>query len=197
MPRDTGLPQRLDRAMLIESAARQIEAHRSGQGQVVRNQPAFQGQRNWRRGLNQDPFRCSYCRGNNTLRSFATLYAQGSSLSKYRKGLILKTGWSETRKQSVLAMQCAPPRKKPLWWRVLLLIAAAAGALLLTRVQLIPSVATNVELTLAGAALLGVFVVLDGLRWNRFTYPRRMDTWSSSYFCVRCSRVTILRPVAD
>ena len=86
MPRDTGLPQRLDRAMLIESAARQIEAHRSGQVEVVRNQPAFQGQRNWRRGLNQDPFRCSYCRGNNTLRSFATLYAQGSSLSKYRKG---------------------------------------------------------------------------------------------------------------
>jgi hypothetical protein len=57
--------------------------------------------------------------------------------------------------------------------------------------------ATNVELILAGTALLGVFVVLDGLRWNRFTYPRRMDTWSSSYFCVRCSRVTILRPVAN
>jgi hypothetical protein len=192
-----GLPERLDRAMLIESASRQIEAHQSGQGQVVRNQPAYQEQRNWRRGLNQDPFRCSYCSGRNTLRSFATLYAQGSSLSKYRKGLILKTGWSETRKQSVLAMQCAPPRKKPLWWRLLLLIVAAAGVLLLTRVQLIPSVATNVELMLAGTALLGVFVVLDGLRWNRFTYPRRMDTWSSSYFCVRCSRVTILRPVAD
>jgi hypothetical protein len=94
-------------------------------------------------------------------------------------------------------MQCTPPRKKPLWWRVLLLIVAAAGVLLLTRVQLIPSVAKNVELMLAGTALLGVFVVLDGLRWNRFTYPRRMDTWSSSYFCVRCSRVTILRPVAD
>jgi hypothetical protein len=108
------------------------------------------------------------------LPSFATLYAQGSSLSKYRKGLILKTGWSETRKQSVLAMQCAPPREKPLWWWVLLLFAAAAGLLLLTRVQLIPSVATNVELTLAGTALLGVFVVLDGLRRNRFTYPQRM-----------------------
>jgi hypothetical protein len=87
MPRDTmGLPERLDRAMLIESASRQIEAHQSGQGQVVRNQPAYQGQRNWRRGLNKDPFRCSYCSGRNTLRSFATLYAQGSSLAKYRKG---------------------------------------------------------------------------------------------------------------
>jgi hypothetical protein len=131
------------------------------------------------------------------LRSFATLYSQGSSLSKYRKGLILKTGWSETRKQSVLAMQCAPPRKKPLWWRVLLLFVAAAGLLLLTRVQLIPSVATNVELAFTVTGLLGVFVVLDGLRWNRLTYPRRMETWSSSYFCVRCSRVTILRPVAE
>ena len=30
-----------------------------------------------------------------------------------------------------------------------------------------------------------------------FHLPERMDTWSSSYFCVRCSRVTILRPVAD
>src|SRR5246127_5579200 len=153
MPRDTGLPQRLDRAMLIESAARQIEAHRSGQGQVVRNQPAFQGQRNWRRGLNQDPFRCSYCRGNNTLRSFATLYAQGSSLSKYRKGLVLKTGWSETRKQSVLAMQCAPPRKKPLWGGVLLFFGAAAGLLLLTPLQLIPSVSPHVEVAFAGTAL--------------------------------------------
>src|SRR6201993_3435215 len=110
MPRDTGLPQRLDRAMLIESAARQIEAQRAGQGQVVRNQPAFQGQRNWRRALNQDPFRCSYCRGNNTLQSFATLYAQGSSLSKYRKVLLLKTAWSETCKESFArdAVRAAP-----------------------------------------------------------------------------------------
>jgi hypothetical protein len=94
-------------------------------------------------------------------------------------------------------MQCAPPRKEPLWRRVLLLIVAAAALLLLTRVQFIPSVATNVELTLAATALLGVFVVLDSLRCNRFTYPQRMDTWSSGYFCVRCSRVTILRPVSD
>jgi len=197
MSRDTRLPERVDRGTPVESVTHQISSHRPGQRQMVPSLSAYQGQRNPRRGFNQDPFRCSYCRGNNTLRSFATLYSQGSSLSKYRKGLILKTGWSETRKQSVLAMQCAPPRKKPLWWRVLLLIVAAAGLLLLTRVELIPSVATNVELTFAATGLLGVFVVLDGLRWNRLTYPRRMDTWSSSYFCVRCSRVTILRPVAD
>src|ERR1700760_1344781 len=102
------------------------------------------------------------------------------------KACSLKLAGLRPARSLLLAMQCAPPRKKPLWWRVLLVIvAAAAGLLLLTRVQLIPPVATKVDLTFAATGLLGVFAVLDGLRWNRLTYPRRMDTWSSSYFCVR------------
>ena len=196
MTRDTRPEQRLNEGRPFLAGARNNGLQRSRRGQVV-GQNEYYGQRSQRRGSYQDPFRCSYCNGNNTLRSFGTLYSQGSSLSKYRKGLILKTGWSETRKQSVLATQCAPPRRKPLWWRFLLPIVGIAGLLLLTRVELIPAIAGKAELTFALTALLGIFLVLDGIRWNRNTYPKKMDTWSSSYFCVRCSRVSILRPVAE
>jgi hypothetical protein len=150
----------------------------------------------YRKPYRSDPFRCSYCNSNRTLRAFATIYAQGSSLSKYRKGLIIKTGWAETRKQSVLAMQCEPPRKRSLWWRVLLLVAGIAGNMLLPTIQFLDAYAATMDVISDLTILLGAFLVVDAFRWNRFSYSGRMDTWENSFFCVRCSRVTILTPAS-
>ena len=154
-------------------------------------------QRDWRVPPRQDPFKCSYCGASHTFRAFATLYAEGSSLSKHRKGLILKTGWSETRRQSVLAERCAPPRKKRVVWRSVALAIVAATMYGWRSIPSLPLLGSGPQAVVAVTVILAAFYLLDGVRWNRFSYPRRMATWESSYFCKRCSRVTILQLVTS
>jgi hypothetical protein len=144
----------------------------------------------------RNPFRCSHCGGPNTLRAFPTVYGNGSSISRYRKGLILKTGWAETRRQSVLAEKCSPPNKRRLFWRVSFLLVSFA-ALLFGKGTHIPFIAFPFDFSEIGAAsaLVGVFVTVDAVRWNILKYPLRYEQWQNSYWCVRCSRVSIIERV--
>ena len=42
------------------------------------------------------------------------------------------------------------------------------------------------------SALAGVFLIVDAVRWNILKYPLRFEQWQNSYWCVRCSRVSII-----
>ena len=124
------------------------------------------------------------------------LYGNGSSISRYRKGLILKAGWAETRRQSVLAEKCSPPNRRRLFWRVSFLLVSFA-ALVFGKGDHIPFIAFPFDFSEIGAAsaLVGVFLTVDAVRWNILKYPLRFEQWQNSYWCVRCSRVSIIERV--
>ena len=144
----------------------------------------------------RNPFRCSHCGTSHTLRAFLSVYGNGSSIDRYRRGLIFKTGWAETRRQSILAEKCSPPKKRRLFWRAAFL-AFSVGALLWGRDSYIPLVAFPFDISEIGAALavVGIFLTVDAVRWNRLKYPLRYSEWESSFFCVKCGRVTIIEVV--
>lgn len=138
----------------------------------------------------QNPFKCSYC-GYWRIESFANVYARGSSLSKYKRGLIFKTGWSETRRQSYLAMRCAPPKKKSVWWCIAMVGLGVAVSRYVPDVlfgRAIPASTISLVLLLTGS-LIGAFHFL----WNRMQYPKEMARWEDSYYCPRCSKITVIR----
>jgi hypothetical protein len=138
----------------------------------------------------ENPLKCRYC-GNWRIESFDAIYSRGSSLSKYRRGLIFKTHWAQTRRQSVLAMRCAPPRKKSIWWTVGLALFAIA------LLRYVPTSIFGValpDITLAAFILLafGVLVSVYNAYWNQTTYPRELSLWESSFYCSRCGYTTVI-----
>ena len=141
----------------------------------------------------RDPFCCAYCGSRTALKSFATVYGNGSTIAHSRRGLILKTGWSETFRQSILAKKCSPPKPRGAFWRTCVLLLGLALYAAASRYQL------HSEFSEAGAIVLvfGVFLLADAIRWNRFKYPVRMASWENSYLCLRCSKVTVIEPVYD
>ena len=148
----------------------------------------------YRPAYTYDPFRCSYCNSPRTLTAFANVYATGSSLSKYRKGLVIKTGWAETRKQSVLAMQCAPPKKRHLWWPILLVLVGLGAAQVVNMSPLLTPYVAQLDTISDCLIVAGSTAGIVAFLWNRIYYPKKMQTWDNSFYCKRCSRVTILTP---
>lgn len=140
-----------------------------------------------------DPFCCAYCGSRTALKSFVTVYGNGSTIAHSRRGLVLKTGWSETFRQSILAKKCSPPKPRRAFWRMCVLLLGLALYAAGSRYQL------QSEFSVAGAIVLvvGVFLLADAIRWNRFKYPVRMASWENSYLCLRCSKVTVIEPVYD
>ncbi|RZU29085.1 hypothetical protein [Edaphobacter modestus] len=61
----------------------------------------------------------------------------------------------------------------------------------------LPFVNIGYDISVIGAvlALSGIFLVVDAVRWNQMKYPLRHEEWMNSYFCVKCSRVTIIEAV--
>lgn len=154
------------------------------------SQPWRQAKPYRQRQRQQNPFKCSYC-GYWRIEAFATVYARGSSLSKYKRGLIFKTGWSETRRQSYLAMRCTPPKRKNIWWCFVLVGLGIAASMYLPDAifgREIPVSMISLVLLMTGS-LIGAFHFL----WNRVQYPKEMARWEDSYYCSRCSKITIIR----
>jgi hypothetical protein len=173
-------------------AASRYAEDRRVTGEILPPRHHRQSQRQPYQQKPQSPFKCSYC-GNTRIEAFANVYSRGSSLSKYRKGLILKTHWAETRKQSVLAMRCAPPKKQNIWWGLLLSLVGLAG------LRYLPTVIFGVAVPAAPASLIlvtGVFTTAYMFIWNRVRYPKVMARWDHSFYCSRCAKVTIITPGA-
>src|ERR1017187_5689780 len=69
-------------------------------------------QRRGQQSRSKDPFCCAYCGSRTYLKAFATVYGNGSMVAHSKRGLILKTGWSETFRQSIVAQKCSPPKPR-------------------------------------------------------------------------------------
>jgi len=140
-----------------------------------------------------DPFCCAYCGSRAYLKAFATVYGNGSMMSRSKRGLVLKTGWSQTFRQSIVAEKCSPPKPRLVFWRICVVLlgvgtlAAATGYQLRSEISEVASV----------VFLFGIFLVFAAIRWNMLKYPLRMARWENSYLCSRCSKVTIIEPVSE
>ncbi len=148
-------------------------------------------------GRDRSAFRCAYCEGTNTLRAFPVVYANGSSISRYRRGLILKTGWAETRRQSDLARSCSPPRRRRLFWRISIALVALAGVSVGKGARIPFAAAYDVSEFSGVLAILAVLLIFNAIRWNQFKYPVKMEGWQNSYFCTRCARVSVIERVNE
>lgn len=143
--------------------------------------------------IDSGPFKCDHC-GFHILTALPVVYERGSSITRSRRGLILKTGWAEARKHSFQALRTAPPRKRRIVWRLLVF----AVALYLVRHgdgRPVPAIHLPFDLSTLGliGGLIGVFLVMDAIRFNRIVYPRKMADWRDSYHCRRCNRIKIIR----
>jgi DNA-directed RNA polymerase subunit RPC12/RpoP len=137
----------------------------------------------------KDPFCCAYC-GSRALKVFPMVYGNGSSIAHSKRGLIIKTGWSESFRQSVMAQKCSPPKPRRAFWRACLVLVGVGTLAAATRYQLRPEISETASIVF----LFGVFLVLDTIRWNKQKYPVRIARWENSYLCGRCSKVTIIEP---
>jgi hypothetical protein len=149
-------------------------------------------QRQEQQPCSKDPFCCGYC-GSRALKAFPTVYGTGSMIAHSKRGLILKTGWSETFRQSVVAQKCSPPKPRRALWRTCVVLLGVGTLAAATKYQFRPEICETASVVF----LFGIFLIVDAIRWNKWKYPLRMTTWENSYLCSRCSKVTIIEPVYE
>ena len=140
-----------------------------------------------------DPFCCAYCGSRAYLKAFATVYGNGSMMSRSKRGLVLKTGWSQTFRQSIVAEKCSPTKPRRVFWRIFVVLLGVGTLAASTMYQLQPEVSEAASVVF----LFGVFLVFDAIRWNKLKFPLRMARWENSYLCTRCSKVTLIEPVSE
>jgi hypothetical protein len=75
-------------------------------------------QRRGQQSRSKDPFCCAYCGSRTYFKAFATVYGNGSMVARSKRGLILKTGWSQTFRQSIVAQKCSPPKPRRAFWQI-------------------------------------------------------------------------------
>ncbi len=101
--------------------ADKIQPYNSGGQLDVRRSPA---RRQHFKGSYQSGPRCPMCHSGN-VQPFSTIYGLGTTNYLTHKGLFIPHGFSKTKRQSVLAAKCAPPRKMS-WWPAIVAILIAA-----------------------------------------------------------------------
>lgn len=175
------------------SDANIIKPHPS-RGQIIPPSPQTQRpyQQRYSQTRPQSQFRCLNC-GNWRIEAFGSVYSRQTSISKFKRGLILKTGWSQTRRQTDLAVRCAPPRKRAVWWGILIALVAVA-VLRYVPTEILGVVVPSFTLPAFIVLTFGVLVTGYAIYWNRVVYPKVLYTWENSYYCSRCDKATIITP---
>ena len=141
----------------------------------------------------RDPFCCAYCGSRAYLKAFATVYGNGSMTARSKRGLILKTGWSHTFRQSIVAEKCSPPVPRRMFWRISVVLLGVGTLAASTMYQL----GSEISEVASVVFLFGIFMVFDAIRWNKLKFTFRMARWENSYLCSRCSKVTIIEPIYE
>jgi len=141
----------------------------------------------------RDPFCCAYCGSRAYLKAFATVYGNGSMTARSKRGLILKTGWSQTFRQSIVAEKCSPPVPRRMFWRISVVLLGVGTLAASTMYQL----GSEISEVASVVFLFGIFMVFDAIRWNKLKFTFRMARWENSYLCSRCSKVTIIEPIYE
>lgn len=124
---------------------------------------------------------CELC-GSRNVRAFAAIYGQGTSTSVTLRGRVFRRGYTRSRRQSVLAQQCAPPRKQPYWPSFALTLLAGTLTWAAGRFNIGNVTDPIVTVALIGAA---VNLAVAGI-YNLRRYPEKMNEWGRSYYCFSC-----------
>jgi hypothetical protein len=145
----------------------------------------------YRKPRERDPFHCPHC-FSNFLQPFSAIYANGSSTTRYRKGLFIKTGWAESKRQTLMAENCAPPMPRKMPWRVALTLLGMAMAYPWSFLDGRPQAGDF--LAVGGVmAVIGIAVTTYAVRWNLYHYPKAMRRYSETYHCRRCGTVCYIK----
>jgi hypothetical protein len=105
----------------------------------------------------KDPFCCAYCGSRAYLKAFATVYGNGSMMARSKRGLILKTGWSQTFRQSIVAEKCSPPKPRRVFWRISVVLLGVGTLAASTMYQLRSEISEV-------ASVVFLFGIFHGLR---------------------------------
>ncbi len=134
------------------------------------------------KGNYQSGPRCPICHSGN-VQPFSAIYGFGTTNYLTHKGLVIPHGFSRTKRQSVLAAKCAPPRKVS-WWPAIM--AALIAALFYFSARLLMNIKDILEPAGYGmlwlALCLGVFAAVQ----NLIFYPTRLTVWGRTLFCRQC-----------
>jgi hypothetical protein len=130
----------------------------------------------------QSNHRCPVCNSAN-IQPFSSIYGFGTTNYKSHRGLLIPHGFKQTRRQNVLAENCAPPRKMS-WWPPTLCAFLAVSCYSLTHVLV--NVADLLET--GGYGLLWVSLLLSAFvaLYNYVLFPPRMEAWSRRLYCRHC-----------
>ena len=120
----------------------------------------------------KDPFCCAYCGSRAYLKAFATVYGNGSMMARSKRGLILKTGWSQTFRQSIVAEKCSPPKPRRAFWRISVVLLGVGTLAASTKYQLRSEISESRQRRVS----LRHILVFDAIRWNKLKFPLRMAT---------------------
>ncbi len=126
--------------------------------------------------------RCPMCHSGN-VQPFSAIYGFGTTNYLTHKGLFIPHGFSKTRRQSVLAAKCAPPRKMP-WWPAT--IAALIAALFYFSARPLMNIADLLEPAGYAMLLLALFLGVYAAIQNFILYPTRLAAWGRKLFCRQC-----------
>jgi len=126
--------------------------------------------------------RCPMC-SSTDVRAFSAIYGFGTTNYLTSRGLFVSHAFQRTKRQTVLAANCRPPRKFP-WWPaiVLLLIAGASHMAESILPRIFDLLEQGVYWMLWIALGLGMLAAVE----NHAFYPSRMAAWGRKLLCQRC-----------
>jgi hypothetical protein len=138
--------------------------------------------------------RCHY-RG---VQSLASVYGHGTSTSVSLKGLVFKHAYTKIRRQSELAKECAPPKKKRFWLACFLLMLTAGRVWFWYKSGADPGdmIQQPTAILFLLLAWVGVFLTVRNGLWNRKRWPALMDDWGRLVYCPRCNTISRITDIA-
>jgi hypothetical protein len=125
---------------------------------------------------------CPMCNSTN-VQPFSAIYGFGTTNYLSSKGLFIPHAFRRTRRQSVIADKCAPPRKFP-WWPTVVLILFSF--ILFSGSRILVNIA---DLTEPGAYFtlwLAMLLALIAGVHNLMFFPGRLAAWGRRLLCKKC-----------
>jgi hypothetical protein len=116
------------------------------------------------------------------VKAFAAVYGQQTSNAVTLRGRIFKRGYTKTRRQTILAKMCAPPRRRPLWPSFLFSILTVVLVWANAHFELASILEPIITVLILMAAINLVWASLYNIR----RYPVLLDQWGRSYYCFTC-----------
>ena len=125
---------------------------------------------------------CPMC-GSTNVQPFSAIYGFGTTNYLTSKGLFISHAFQRTKRQSVIANKCAPPRKFP-WWPTVLLILFSF--ILFSGARVLVNIADLMESAAYFTLWLAMLLALIAGINNFMFFPGRLAAWGRKLFCKKC-----------